>query len=431
MASWSKVLTKFTQYTLITCLISFIVALIIPITSIVQQIAVVIFLLTAFIISVKVANFTVKFGAIQTLKLIRFVVPKVTRHLLLLINITALVTIFAFIYRIEYRLANIENRFGGQKKLKCSEKQVIQELNSKVVRIIGSYAEGSGFPISEDTIITNFHVIEGESSPKIVFPDGTIKEPTGMLGDQTKDFALLKADIKVEPVKFLGWFGTSNTYSDPTLGEPVYAIGYPLGSSIKGSAAVIKGSFSGKRFMKGFDLNVIESDISLVKGMSGGPLVDSCGQVLGINTLGIGGISMFLDIEDVQRGYYDLSSEDITQEEIDTTTPGGVVSTFYIYIKARNLEKAFELLATDRKSSITSFDEWVKGYAQTLQVNLINIRVDETDNKKIFIKLESQDWVDGEMIYKYFEGYWVVVDEAGSFKLNESNIHEAENPSWD
>ncbi len=67
------------------------------------------------------------------------------------------------------------------------------DLKSKVVRIVGGYSEGSGFFISDDLVLTNFHVIDGESSPKIIFPDGSFTMPTQIIGDKQIDLAILTA----------------------------------------------------------------------------------------------------------------------------------------------------------------------------------------------------------------------------------------------
>lgn len=348
----------------------------------------------------------------------------------IIVNLVLIIIVLIVLSGYQNRLTLLEEKFGGREKVKCSEEGIKNDLSQKVVRIIGSYGEGSGFPVSEDSIITNFHVIEGEPSPKIVFPNGSIETPTKILASKDKDIAILSLDKKLEPLLFHGWFGTIPNYSDITIGEPLYAFGYPLGSDIKGDPAMIKGAFSGKRWLEIVNMNVIESDIGLISGMSGGPIVDSCGLVVGINTIGIGGLSMFLDIEDVQKAYYDINDEYVTRIVIDTSTPKGAVEAYYTYIKARNLEKAFELISSDRKSTITSFEKWVKGYANTLHVNLILTEADEDDEKVVKVKFETQDWIDGEMVYKYFEGTWEVIEEGSQLRLNDSNVKQVDDPEY-
>ncbi len=351
---------------------------------------------------------------------------------LIILNMLAIIAGGALVYKtfqkLDTRLVNIENKFGGNKKTACTDEETKNKLSKNVFRIIGSFGEGSGFPISTDSIITSFHVIEGEASPKVVFPDGSIETPTKIKGIKDKDYAILTVDRKLSPLEFLD-FDKSKSFNGLMIGEPLYAFGYPLGSTMKGDPSVIKGFFAGGRWLAQVNMNVVEANIGLVEGMSGGPLVDSCGKVVGINTMGIGGISMFLNLSDVIGTIDDLSSEQITQIKIDTSSPEGVVKAFYTYVKARNLRKAFDLISSARRSSVSSFEEWTNGYANTLQVNLITTEIDKDDKNKVKIKIESQDWIDGDMVYKYFEGTWEVIEENGEYQLNDSVIKQVIEPN--
>ncbi|MBI2103677.1 trypsin-like peptidase domain-containing protein [Candidatus Woesebacteria bacterium] len=334
--------------------------------------------------------------------------------------ILLLILIVGSLNNLEERIKNIEARFGGINKLECKEAELQGKIKDKVVRIIGSYSEGSGFPMFQNEIITNFHVIEGEPSPKVVFPSGEIKTPVQIRGNRQKDIAVL---LMREPVEPIDWSMTPS-YS---FGEPVFAAGYPLGSEIKGDVTLLKGAYAGNRFLESNSVNFLQTDISLVPGMSGGPLVDSCGYAIGVNTLGIGGLSMFIDFADIYSPNSNLSTDEVTKIEIDLQSPEGVVEAFYTYITARDLKKAFDLLSDDRRSHVSSLEEWSKGYANTLNANLVSAKLDEDDEKKVNIKLTSTDWVNNEPVYKYFEGEWQVTED---MKLNESNIKEVLEPNY-
>lgn len=293
--------------------------------------------------------------------------PRVPFLLLALVFISG---ISFYIFNIEKRLQNIENRFGGAEKLKCSETAVQELLQKRVVRVIGGLSEGSGFPISQTEIITNFHVIDGEPSPKIVYPDGSFETPVSIKGNKQKDIAILTVTRLDKALPFYGYYGNTAYPANPTFGEPVYAAGYPLGSELPGAVTIKKGNYNDKRYIKQLEMNLLQTDISLVSGMSGGPLVNACGQVIGVNTLGLAGLSMFLDMTNVQQQIPELDSKDIVKVEINTTTPQGAVEAFYAYIKARDLEKAYRLLSNAR-ISVMSFQEWQEGYKNTLHVDLV------------------------------------------------------------
>ena len=122
----------------------------------------------------------------------RRVLRKITKFFSIpVIIIFLLLMNLAFLLSFDERIQNIENRFGGEEKLKCSEEDVKNLMQNSVVRIIGSLAEGSGFPLSEHEIITNFHVIEGEAAPKIVYPDGSFETGKHIIGNKTKDIAII------------------------------------------------------------------------------------------------------------------------------------------------------------------------------------------------------------------------------------------------
>ena len=353
----------------------------------------------------------------------------------LIIGLLLLVNAF-YLAGLNDRVANIESRFGGTEKLKCSEADVKKLMESSVVRIIGSLGEGSGFPFSENEIMTSFHVIDGEAAPKVVFADGTFETANNIIGNKKKDIAILTVKRKLTPVSFYGYFGTSAVSPEITFGEPVYAAGYALGSELTGDVTVNKGAYGGKRFLKEFDMTVVQTDISVNRGMSGGPLVNSCGQVIGINTAGLAGLSVFLDIGSVQNSFNTLSTDEITKLEINISTPEGVVQAFYAYISARDLKSAYDLVSAEKLDG-RSYEDWTGGYSQTLHSNLITSKVDEKDKNKVHIKLESLDWVDGELVTKYYRCYWVVrnvLSEAEGnedLKLHQSQINTVHDPGWD
>lgn len=324
------------------------------------------------------------------------------------------------------RLETLEARFGGREKLACSESDLQNKLKESVVRIIGSFGEGSGFPISGNRFITNFHVIDGEPSPKIAFSDGSFVAVRKILGDKDHDLAILAIDKEITALDSYA----VNSKSYPVVGEPVFAVGYPMGSALPGPVTISIGSYGGQREDKKAGMIYDQTNISLVHGMSGGPLVDACGSVLGVNTLGVAGLSLFLDIRAVNNLIPNISEKDITKIEIDTSTSEGVVGAFYNYIKTRNLEKAYDLLSKDRLGNI-SLEEWTKDYADTIQVDLIKTKSDPKNKNKVYLKFASKDWIDGEAEYKYFEGDWQIIEEGGKLKLYKSNIKEVKDPGMD
>lgn len=335
---------------------------------------------------------------------------------------------FIFIIYIFFSLLVIADylttNYGHYSKFLCNV-GLKEELENKVVRIIGDYGEGSGFFKAPKQVVTAFHVIEGESSPKIIMPDGKILVPQKIEGNKEGDIAILHTSESY-PDKVLEFLYPTKLYRDETL----LATGYPMGSELKGRPTILEGKLLNFKNIAGKPASYLLTNINLAKGMSGGPLVERCGKVVGISNFGVGGISFFLTTNSIEALSATFSDQDVAKIKIDTQTPQGVVEAFYTYIKLRDLEKAFNLISTQRKASISSFEDWQEGYKNTIQTFLISAKADEKDKNKILIKLESQDWIGDEIVQRYFEGYWIVVEEEDGLKLNESKIKEV-NPTWE
>lgn len=150
-------------------------------------------------------------------------------------------------------------------------------------------SEGSGIIYSEDGyIITNYHVIEdavnsSSAAVKITLSDETEYQAEIVGTDEVTDLALLKIDPeeKLTPATF----GDS---SNIQVGELAVAIGNPLGQEFAGSVTVGYISALNRDITTdGRTYNVIQTDAAINPGNSGGALVNSKGEVIGINTIKI------------------------------------------------------------------------------------------------------------------------------------------------
>ena len=145
--------------------------------------------------------------------------------------------------------------------------------------------QGSGFVISPDgLIVTNFHVVGEARTLRVAMPDGTSAEGRVLGSDADTDIALVRADGHFPDIAPLG------DSKRLRRGQIAIAIGNPLGFEWTVTAGVVSALGRSMRAVSGRLIDdVIQTDASLNPGNSGGPLVSSAGEVIGVNTATIRG----------------------------------------------------------------------------------------------------------------------------------------------
>ena len=142
-------------------------------------------------------------------------------------------TIFTYFAFTEYRFLSLVERYGGYGKFFCSEWAVSRTLKRSVVRVVGGLSEGSGFFVSDNQILTNFHVIADEPSPKVVFPDGRFTTPYRITAIKTMTWPCF---ILMKPTLIKSFIGSArklyrltNRFWPPvTRWEPICPVKSPL-----------------------------------------------------------------------------------------------------------------------------------------------------------------------------------------------------------
>ena len=162
---------------------------------------------------------------------------------------------------------------------------------------------GSGFIINTDGyILTNYHVIEGATEVTVTLSDGQEVTASVVNYDSDQDVAMIKINEDVE-VPGVVELGDSDALQP---GEEVLAIGNPLSKEL--SSTLTKGIVSALNrsieTQTGVSTNLIQTDTAINSGNSGGPLINTKGEVIGINTLkasdGAEGIGFAIPINDVK-----------------------------------------------------------------------------------------------------------------------------------
>jgi serine protease DegS len=137
---------------------------------------------------------------------------------------------------------------------------------------------GSGVIVSKKGyILTSYHVIEGADAILVALADGREAEATIVGRDPATDLALLKINLEHLPVIDLDKRGPVR------VGDVVLAIGNPLGIGQTVTMGIVGATGRSHLGLATFE-NFIQTDAAINKGNSGGALVDTNGDLVGINT---------------------------------------------------------------------------------------------------------------------------------------------------
>ena len=173
--------------------------------------------------------------------------------------------------------------------------EIYRRVNPSTVTVVTELPRGAsvgtGVILTEDGyIITNAHVIAGGTSCYVALADGSIFDAALVGYDAEQDLAVIKAqdtDGRAAQGLPAAEFGDSDALS---VGDPVYAIGNPLGVELRGTLTDgIVSAINRDVDVDGVTMTLIQTNAALNNGNSGGPLINACGQVIGINTLKMSG----------------------------------------------------------------------------------------------------------------------------------------------
>ncbi len=214
----------------------------------------------------------------------------------------------------------------------------LKRIRSSVVTVFTPSGHGSGFFVSEDGyILTNQHVVGNAEIVRVALPSG--KEINGRVIRQhvDRDVALVKIDYKVAnplPIETKG----------EEVGIDVYAIGSPLDKIF--SSTVSKGILSAYRGNKGN--HVIQSDAMIHGGSSGGPLLNSKGNVIAITVAKMKtyeGVNFFIPISSA----LDALSIKLTNKQLpvlqrarQVTPPQPILGQLIVNAKPENAKVLFQ-----------------------------------------------------------------------------------------
>ena len=169
---------------------------------------------------------------------------------------------------------------SDQQLLDAYSQAVISVVDSVGPAVVGVSGVGTGLFISPDGYaLTNSHVASAVKAYELTLRDGTTLKAELVGKDPHTDLAVLRASATGLPSARLG------DSSQLRVGQLVVAIGHPFGFQSTVTTGVVSALGRTMRAQSGRTIeNIIQTDAALNPGNSGGPLVDTRGQVVGINT---------------------------------------------------------------------------------------------------------------------------------------------------
>lgn len=194
----------------------------------------------------------------------------------------------------------LQSAYSGSAIAQTSEEKIARRVYKKaspvVVTVKNGKGHGSGFVVSRDgLIITNAHVVdESPSVVTVVFNDGK-QLPADVMGFAKGGLDL--AILKIHRQKNLHTLGFASP-SSPQVGDRVFALGSPINPSFRDTFT--QGNINRIDRKTG----IIQHDAVIQSGNSGGPLLNTKGQVIGVNRSGMGksnhGINFAIPISHLQ-----------------------------------------------------------------------------------------------------------------------------------
>jgi serine protease Do len=159
---------------------------------------------------------------------------------------------------------------------------VAETVAPSIVRIGRGWGRGAGIVVAEGAVLTNAHNLRGDETT-VTFADG--RSATGTVAglDGDGDLAVIRVDTGSTPV--IAWAAGGGV----VVGSPVFAVTTSPGYGVRvtfGLVSSVGQAFRGPRGRR--IAGSIEHTAPLVRGSSGGPIVDAGGALLGVNTNRIG-----------------------------------------------------------------------------------------------------------------------------------------------
>ena len=253
----------------------------------------------------------------------------------------------------------------------------VENVSKAVLHIETETGHGSGVIISEDGyIVTNYHVIEGDEDIVIRYTDGNTKEAEIIGYDEEFDIALLKVDSEGKSLPYAK-FGISDNLRQ---GEWVVALGYPFSLDLTMTVGIVSAKVRSNTDYRPF----IQVDALINPGNSGGALINSRGELVGINTELAH--YLFSGDERASYGYGCAIPSDLVRKVVSDLREYGYVLRPSLGIREKNVTADYIKAVGDRRNIhevggviITSMMENSAAHMAGLRENDVVIAINDVD----------------------------------------------------
>ena len=246
----------------------------------------------------------------------------------------------------------------------------------------------SGIAYAEDLVLTANHVVRRDENLKVTLPDGNDLEAVLAGRDHGSDLALLRLAEKV--------LTPATTSDDIKVGQLVLALGRPSESGVQSSWGIVTAIHGPARTHHGGLLDeYVQSETTPYPGFSGGPLINTEGEVLGLNTSGLThGSSLTIPVKvawriadalekhgTVKRGYLGVRTQPVEKgllvlwlEENGPAEKGGLlVGDILVAVGGQSVSDPDDLFAELNRATVgkpTSVEVLRGGKPETVNVTI-------------------------------------------------------------
>lgn len=340
---------------------------------------------------------------------------------------------FAYFSITQWGAESVINYLDGWRMKACSQSNLARIIES-IVKIDGDESTGSGFWIRPDIVLTNNHVVFFNDNLKIIDYSNNRQEFDAqvLFTDTVRDLALLKVSgANFKPLSF--------RKTKPRVMEDVYAFGFPLDLNL----TVTRGIVSAITTDDFDDRTYLQTDATINSGNSGGPLVDVCGRVAGVNTSGLrdaDNISFATISDQVEKRVEEMivAGEKLSQDPKTMATMYQnehveTVAKYYYTLGEGKIKEAYDFYSLPRQLRLP-YGYWSKIWENTLFVRLKSVTPtsEPTVVNVDFVVTDELPDIDGsyshsfwsDFVSREYSGTWKLVQENDEWKLDQAEIKQ-------